>query len=205
MSSNEDKEKEKTEDDFKEMKEIFSEMEKYELLNMIKDCWEAKNNEIQSLIRNTVAKKRRQDDKIQEQKDQDKKDIFETNWVFPETFTGCPQSLDIKEKVIKLGLYRQKTKDLQPSDIEWDNTKGVLVARIERNGCKEDCGGDEVLTVAVERNEDRTKKRVKVLSVGECYCTNCHGNYLRYEFHAKGPDFGYPEGAIEENTFDVFP
>lgn len=193
--------KRQSSDDFQDLREVLQEMDKEALLHTLHECWQTKHTDVQSLIRGVVSKKQKSDKENRENKERDKKYISENSWVFPDTYTGCNQRLNMKNKIIKLGLYRDKTKDLELDDIEWDEENGAYIATIEENGCK-GCSGAEIVTIKLERNKDGSKRRVKATSYAECYCTYDHGNYLLHKFYANAADYGYPEGAVEENKFD---
>jgi len=87
--------------------------------------------------------------------------------------------------------------------MDWDDTEGVLKITISDNGCHGCMSGNEVVTVALEQNPDETKKRVKVTSVGECYCMHDDDNFILRSFSSWLDDYGYPEGAVEENKFEI--
>lgn len=180
---------------FQEIKNILQEADKGALLNVLNDCWQTNHADVQDMISTAATKKQKEDQEIQKMKNQDRKDIFETSWVFSDPYTDCQQKLDIKNNTIRLGLYHEHKRDLSHSEIKWDDTNSVLVARIEDNGCLGCSVTDEVLTVSVERNKLKTKKRVKVTSYAECCCTYDHGNWLLRQLHAEQDDYGYPEGA----------
>jgi len=83
--------KRKTEDDFQECEDVLHQLEKNELVALLKSCWESKNKGVQSLIRNVVLKKQKKDEEKRKQSEKYKIIIFETNWVFPDPPVDNPQ------------------------------------------------------------------------------------------------------------------
>jgi len=210
MSSQSNDEKRKSENDFQECEDVLHQLEKNELVDLVKSCWESKNKNVQSLILNAVSKKQKRDEAKKKQIELDKKCIFETNWIFPTYKEGKATEevnldfiLNIPEEKIKLGLYHDESKNIDVKDLKWDETDGKLIIRIEGNGCY-DCGGSgEVLTVQLERTSDKTKQRVKITSIGECYCMYNDGIWVRRERDADGCLYGYQKESVEESSFEM--
>ena len=198
------KTKRKSEDDFQECEDVLHQIEKNELVNLLKSCWGSKHEDVQFLIQNAVSKKQKKDEDKRRQIEQDKKDIYETNWVFPDETNkkvDLNYVLNIPGDTIKLGYYNDRPPlDVDLEYLKWDDAEGKLIIKIPLKGCG-DCNGAEVITVVLERSAHNIKKRVKVTSIGECYCTYHHGSWLRYEFDSGCEEYGYPKEEVDEIDF----
>ena len=143
MSTKKVSEKQKNEDDFQECEQVLLQLEKDDLVSLLKSFWETKNSTVKSMIQNVVSKKQRLDEERKQQIEQDMKDIYETNWVFPHAPIRShkrpsqsvhvevgDRKLNIPTKTIKLGLYHEITMDINIDETHWDDVEGKLIATI---------------------------------------------------------------------------